>query len=207
MADSPAEPDSVQRRKLGDKLARSLEVTGRSLRMVILTIATLAALLGVLAIGIGVFTWRHVDHWQLPIGPIVVTVLCAPAVLLPLLVHRRLAPITRAIEHPENLVAQARDYASDVRNGTELAELTAIATGPTKIWKPASLWRLTSVVTSFTARINPDPQRQPLLAAFMPIYLKTMWLALLVTLWALLVAVVVLGGSLIALLLGWAPTS
>lgn len=211
MADSDlSPPDSasdLHKRTIGDRFARTLAVTGRGLRWVIFAIATLAALLGAVAMVVGALSWQHADQWRLPLGVMIVVLLCLPAVSLPFVVHRRLAPLTRAIEHPENLARQARDYASDVRSGTELKELAALAgTGPGQLWRPRSLWQLARLITSLTARVTPDADRQPLLAAFMPVYLKTLWFALIVTAWAVVVAVVVLGGSLIAVLAGWTPT-
>ncbi|GAA4749992.1 hypothetical protein [Gordonia alkaliphila] len=197
-------PDS---RTVADRFARSLAVTGRGLRALLLTIAALAASLGLLAMTVGVLSWRHADQWRVPVGILIVVLLCLPAVLLPVLVHRRLAPLTRAIERPDHLTAQARDYVADVRSGTELADIAALASGPTSIWRPRSLWQAARLVGSFTGRITPDSTRQPLLAAFMPVYLRTLWLVVIVTAWALVVATVVLAGSLVAVLLGWTPTS
>ncbi|GAC56035.1 hypothetical protein GOHSU_02_01810 [Gordonia hirsuta DSM 44140 = NBRC 16056] len=196
-----------RRAVIGGAIARSLEVTGRGLRLLVFAIASVAALIGLVAMVAGVLAWRHAEHWRLPVGVIVVVLLCLPAVALPFLVHRRLAPITRAIEHPEHLARQAVDYVGDVRSGTELKDLAGLATGGrTSFWRLGSLWQATRLITALTARVTPDAQRQPLLAAFMPVSLRTLWLALIVTLWALAVAVVVLGGSLIAVLAGWTPT-
>lgn len=181
-------------------------MTGRGLRLLIFSLAGVAALLGVIAMVVGVAAWRHADQWRLPMGVIVVVLLCLPAVTLPFVVHRRLAPLTRAIERPENLAAQARDYVSDVRSGTELADLAAIAGKPSRAWRPGSLWRMARLVGAFTTRVTPDAERQPLLTAFMPVYLKTLWLVLIVCGWALAVAVVVLAVSLLAVLAGWTPT-
>lgn len=202
-------PDERGKRALAaERLAKSLAITGRGLRGLIFAIATLAALIGVIAMVVGVLSWQHADHWRIPLGIVIVVVLCLPAVALPFLVHRRLAPLTRAVEHPENLLAEAKDYVSDVRSNTELSDLAAIATsGPTRFWKVGSLWSATKLITAFTARVTPDARRQPLLAAFMPVYLRTLWFSLIVTLWAVVVAVVVLGGSLIAVLIGLTPTS
>lgn len=204
-----AEQDRSRRAALASRLARSLQVTGRGLRLLIFSIATLAALVGGVAMVVGILSWRHADHWRLPLGVIIVILLCLPAVTLPFLVHRRLAPITRAVEHPEALARQAVDYVGDVRAGTELADLASIAGGggPTAFWRIGSLVHATRLLAAFTSRVTPDAGRQPLLAAFMPVYLKTLWLVLLVTLWSLGVAVLVLAGSLIAVLAGWTPTS
>ncbi|MFC0315591.1 hypothetical protein ACFQNE_11005 [Gordonia phosphorivorans] len=197
-------PDS---RTVADRFARSLAITGRGLRALLLTVAALAAGLGVLAMVVGALSWRHADQWRLPIGVILVVLLCLPAALLPVLVHRRLTPLTRAIERPDALTRQARDYVDDVRAGTELTDIAAIATGPTSMWRPRSLWQMARLVGSFTGRVAPDPKRQPLLAAFMPVYLRTLWLVVIVTAWSLVLAAVVLAGSLLAVLLGWTPTS
>ncbi|UQE76675.1 hypothetical protein MYK68_09000 [Gordonia sp. PP30] len=200
--------DDAQRRRVAERFARALEVTGRGLRLLIFAIAALAALLGVIAMAVGIVTWRHADQWRLPIGVMIVILLCLPAVALPIVAHRRLAPLTRAIERPDNLARQARDYAADVRSGTELSDLASLAAdAPTTLWRPGTLWRMARLVGAFTARVTPDAERQPLLAAFMPVYLKTLWLVLVVTVWALGVAVVVLAGSLIAALAGWTPSS
>ncbi|WP_448221177.1 hypothetical protein [Gordonia iterans] len=188
------------------RVARALSITGRGLRLVIFTLATLAALVGLVAMVVGVLIWRHADQWRIPIGVMVVVLLCLPAVTLPFVVHRRLAPLTRAIERPGVLAEQTRDYVGDVRAGTELTDVIAIASGPDKVWKPRSLWQMSRLVASFTSRVVPDPKRHPLLAAFTPVYLKTLWLVVLVTAWSLAAAVVVLGGSLLALLAGWTPT-
>lgn len=193
-------------RRIADRFARTLAVTGRGLRLLIFTLAGVAALLGVIALVVGVASWRHADQWRLPIGAIIVVLLCLPAVTLPFVVHRRLAPLTRAIERPANLAAQARDYVTDVRSGTELSDLAAIAGKPSRAWRPGSLWQMTRLVGAFTTRVTPDPKRQPLLTAFMPVYLKTLWLVVIVCAWALVIAVVVLVVSLIAVLAGWTPT-
>ncbi|MCK0440786.1 hypothetical protein MUG78_15325 [Gordonia alkaliphila] len=197
-------PDS---RTVADRFARSLAVTGRGLRALLLTIAALAASLGLLAMTVGALSWQHADQWRVPVGILIVVLLCLPAVLLPVLVHRRLAPLTRSIERPDHLTAQARDYVADVRAGTELADIAALASGPTSIWRPRGLWQAARLVGSFTGRITPDSTRHPLLAAFMPVYLRTLWLVVIVTAWALVVATAVLAGSLVAVLLGWTPTS
>ncbi len=191
-----------------ERLARSLVITGRGLRGLIFAIATLAALIGLVAMIVGAASWQHADQWRIPLGVIIVILLCLPAVALPFLVHRRLAPLTRAIEHPENLLHQAKDYVGDVRSNTELSDLAAIATsGRGQLWKVGNLWSATKLITAFTSRVTPDAKRQPLLAAFMPVYLKTLWFSLIVTMWAVVVAVAVLGGSLIAVLIGLTPTS
>ncbi|MFZ2511933.1 MAG: hypothetical protein WAW85_12710 [Gordonia sp. (in: high G+C Gram-positive bacteria)] len=204
----PAERDLSRRTAIAGTLARSLEITGRGLRLLIFSLATLAALIGLLAMVVGVLSWQHADQWRIPFGVVIVMLLCLPAVTLPFLVHRRLAPITRAIEHPDALARQALDYVGDVRSGTELTDLAAIATrGPSRVWRIGSLLDATKLVFAFTSRVTPDSDRQPLLAAFMPVYLKTLWLVLLVTLWSLAVAVLVLVGSLISVLAGWTPTS
>ncbi len=203
----PAQVEQSRRTAIAAALARSLAITGRGLRLLIFSIAALAALAGVLAMVVGALSWRHADHWRLPLGVIIVIVLCLPAVTLPFLVHRRLVPITRAIEHPDALTRQALDYVGDVRSGTELADLAAIAAeGPAKFWRIGSLMSATRIIATFTSRVTPNSDRHPLLAAFMPVYLKTLWLALLVTAWSLVVAISVLVGSLIAVAAGWTPT-
>lgn len=201
-------PGPSKRAQTAEKLARTLEITGKGLRGLVFAIATLAALLGLIAMIVGVISWHHADHWRIPFGVLIVFVLCLPAVTLPYLVHRRLSPLTRAIEHPENLLVQAKSYVGDVRSNTELSDLAAIATqNPRSMWRVGGLWQITKLISSFTSRVVPDPKRQPLLAAFMPVYLKTLWFSLIVTAWALVVAIAVLGGSLIAVLAGITPTS
>lgn len=204
--ESAVQADPARQARIADRFARSLALTGRGLRLLLFTLAGLAALLGLLAMVVGVASWRHADQWHLPLGVIVVVVLCLPAVTLPFVVHRRLAPLTRAIERPDALAGQARDYVSDVRTGTELSDLAAIAGKPSRVWRPRSLWQMTQLVGAFTMRVTPDSRRHPLLAAFMPVYLKTLWLVVIICAWALVVAVVVLVVSLLAVLFGWTPT-
>ncbi|MFT3662202.1 MAG: hypothetical protein QM809_12665 [Gordonia sp. (in: high G+C Gram-positive bacteria)] len=205
-ASSAVEVEKARVSRTGARLARALEITGRGLRLLVFTLATLAALLGAVAMLSGALIWQHADHWRFPTGIVLVVLLCLPAVALPYVVHRRLSPLTRAIERPGVLLEQTRDYVGDVRAGTEIKDVISIAAGPDRVWKPRSLWQMTQLVTAFTSRVMPDPKRHPLLAAFTPVYLKTLWLVVLVTAWSLVVAVVVLGGSLLAMLFGWTPT-
>jgi len=133
--------------------------------------------------------------------------LCLPAVLLPLWILRRLLPLPRAAAHPDELLDQGRSYARALRAESELKDLGALvgADDGGSRFAPRKLIKLATILNSLTARVVPDRARYPLLVAFTPVYLKTVWLATVLAAWSLLLALVVLIVSLLALLLGSAP--
>ncbi|MFT3899547.1 MAG: hypothetical protein QM728_04770 [Gordonia sp. (in: high G+C Gram-positive bacteria)] len=190
--------------KTVDKFTKTALFTAKSMRWLILGIVVAAALLGIAAIVVGVAAWHGFSHWHLPIGILIVVLACLPAVLLPLWVHKRTLPLTQAIEHPKDLLAQAHLYATNFTSNADLSAFTSVAKRKHR-FRPTNLWKMTKALAVTTERVQPSMDTEPLLAAFMPVYLKTLWVIVLVTAWALVAALVVLVVSVIALVAGWTP--
>ena len=205
-AESPATTDDDQSKwdKLVDRFTKTVLFTAKSMRWLILGLAVAAALLGVAALVVGVLAWHGYDHWHLPLGILIVVVACLPAVLLPFWVHKRTVPLTQAVEHPKDLLAQAHLYAANFKTNADLSAFTSVAKKKGR-FRPTNLWKMTKALAVTTERVQPNMQTEPLLAAFMPTYLKTLWLIVLTTGWSLLGAVAVLIVSAIALIFGWTP--
>ncbi|MFT4201786.1 hypothetical protein [Gordonia sp. (in: high G+C Gram-positive bacteria)] len=190
--------------KAVDRFTKTALFTAKGMRWLIIGIVAAAALLGLTALVVGIIAWHGYDHWHLPVGILVVILACLPAILLPFWVHKRTLPLTDAIQNPKDLLAQAHLYAANFTTRADLSAFTSVAKKKGR-FRPTHLWKMTKALAVTTERVQPSMQTEPLLAAFMPVYLKTLWVIVLITGWALVAAIAVLVISVIALVAGWTP--
>ena len=188
----------------GTRLAR---YTARA-RTAARILAALVVSTGVLALLVGVAAWRDET-----IGLVAVTVLCLPAIVTPLFVARRAGTLAMAAGHPREMAVQIQDLAVGLRDSVELRRLARLVSGrrsgrrpgrgrppegfrPGKLRGALSLARMASAVVG---QAQPDPTRHPLLLPFTPERLRHTWAGVIISLWAWLVASLVLLVSIPAL--------
>lgn len=122
---------------------------------------------------------------------IVVIVLSVPAAVAPLLARARLGRLATALEHPEEVIVQARDLANGLRAGPELRSLfdrdgsrdgrprtrqrTRRSAARGRMGRAARTVRSVSAVVGAA---RPDPDRHPLLVPFTPSRLRGLWMLL-----------------------------
>lgn len=118
---------------------------------------------------------------------IVVIVLSVPAAVAPLLARARLDRLATALEHPEEVIVQARDLANELRAGPELRSLfdrDGSRDGRPRTRRSAArgrMGRAARTVRSVSAVVGaarPDPDRHPLLVPFTPSRLRGLWMLL-----------------------------
>jgi hypothetical protein len=95
--------------------------------------------------------------------------------------------MAEAVANPEQAAQQVRSYVSSLQAGPELEEL--IQRASTEKGRVRGLYRTSRFVGSLVSRVSPDPDEQPLLAAFHPVRLRALWLAVIVTWWLWFVSV------------------
>ena len=179
----------------GTRLAR---YTARA-RTATRVLAALVVSTGVLALLAGVAAWR--DN---TVGLVVVTLLCLPAIVTPLFVARRAGALAMAAGHPREMAVQIQDVAVGLRDSVELRRLARLVSGRRsgqsgrrgKLRGALSLARMASAVVG---QAQPDPNRHPLLLPFTPERLRHTWAGVIISLWAWLVASLVLLVSIPAL--------
>lgn len=140
-------------------------------------VAGLAAAMGVVALILGEWVWH--DE---PVAAVLVAVVCLPAIVAPLFVLKRLRPITDAVEHPDDATRQARSYFAGLQSTPELDQLVTEAAGLYKSSGKVRLrggFRAARLVGSLVDSVAPDPKTQPLVAAFAPSRLRSIWLGVL----------------------------
>jgi hypothetical protein len=169
-------------------LARSVRVArGAVLALVAVVVAT-----GVAAFVVGVVATRGSL-----LGIAVMALLCAPAILAPLSVARRAAPLAQAAAHPSQLADQALDLVHRSRSSPAVAALarqavTQARTGSRRGRRGPGLRGSVALARSAGAVVDqagPDPTRYRLLLAFRPGQLRRLWLGVIVSLWAWFIAV------------------
>lgn len=143
-----------------------------------------------------------------PVAMAVIAVLCLPAVVLPIYVASRTGTLAAAAARPREMAAQVGDLVSRVRDSAELRDLAtrlarrrtggagAATPGEGRLRGALSLARLVSTVVG---QAQPDEERHPLLVPFTPERLARVWSAIGLSLWAWLVASLVLVVSVPAL--------
>src|SRR5690606_22681028 len=99
-----------------------LTQVARRLRQGATVVATLAAVLGVVALALGLWAWHESTALA-----VVVAVICVPAIAAPVFVLRRLRPITEAVAHPDEAARQARSYFAGLQSTPELNQLVSEA--------------------------------------------------------------------------------
>jgi hypothetical protein len=145
-------------------------------------LAVAAGVTGATALLLGVLAWRD----SLP-AVVVVVLVGGAAVAAPWYVARRIRPMAEAVANPEQAAQQVRSYVSSLQAGPELEEL--IQRASTEKGRVRGLYRTSRFVGSLVSRVSPDPDEQPLLAAFHPVRLRALWLAVIVTWWLWFVSV------------------
>lgn len=184
----------------GNRLAR---YAARA-RSVARLLAVLVVTTGVAALLVGLAAWR-----ETPIAMVVVVLLCLPAVVVPLYVARRTGSLAEAAARPKEMAHQTQDLISGVRNSAELRTLADRVTNrgtsqPTAVSarRPGRLrgaMQLAKLASTVVGQAQPDADRHPLLVPFTPERLARTWSAVVISLWAWLVAVLVLVVSVPAL--------
>jgi hypothetical protein len=133
----------------------------------------------------------------------VVLVVAVPAIAIPLYVARRASALADAVTHPVEVLAQARDLATGLKDGPELRALVSqlrrrgrrAAGGAGRLRRALRSSRLVVAVIGLA---GPDPVRHPLLVPFTPERLRRLWLAVLAGLWWWLAAAVLAVVALLA---------
>lgn len=157
----------------------------RRARTVARVVALVVLVIGVAGLALGLLAWGSST-----IGIVVVVVLSIPGVVAPVMVWRRVAAVVRAVSHPEEVAAQARDLVGQLRASPELDELAARLgglrgdAGPGqkvgRVRKGIEVGRLGSQVIG---QAQPDRSRHPQLMPFTPDRLGSLWRWVTLTLW------------------------
>lgn len=187
----------------GSRLAR---YTTRA-RTLARLLASLVVGTGVLALLVGLGAWR-----ETPIAMVVVAVLCLPAVAAPLYVTRRSGALAEAAARPREMARQTQDLISRVRNSADLRTLadrvanrrSPHPTGPVPIGRTGRLraaLQLAKLASTVVGQAQPDAHHHPLLMPFTPERLGRTWSAVVISLWAWLVAMLILVVSVPALVI------
>lgn len=158
----------------------------RRVRQVAIVLATMAASVGVVALVLGVWAW----HDSIP-TLVLLALICGPAIAAPLFVVRRVSPLTEAVAHPDEAARQARSYFAGLQSTPELDRLVKEAAGMQRSGGKLRLrgaFRSARLLGSLVDSIAPDPRTQPLVAAFSPVRLRSIWLAVLVSWWMAVLA-------------------
>ncbi len=174
---------SAKRRRLDDldRLVTGLGAfftqLARRVRQGATAVAGLAAAMGVVALILGEWVWH--DE---PAAAVLVALVCLPAIAAPLFVLKRLRPITDAVEHPDEAARQARSYFAGLQSTPELNQLVTEAAGLQRASGKVRLrggFRSVRLISSLVESVAPDPKTQPLVAAFAPSRLRSIWLGVL----------------------------
>ena len=150
-----------------------------------------AAATGLVALVLGVWAWRN----TLP-GAVLAFVGGGVTLLVAVYVLVRIRALAVAVKHPTEVVAQAQDLVVRAKGSPELHKLAgklrarkaAKSAGLGRARRALSTGRLISSVIGLA---SPDPERHRYLIPFTPDRLKNLWIAILVGLWAWLIAAVI----------------
>lgn len=156
------------------------------IRQAALVVASLAGAAGLVALVLGFWAW-HDDTATL----VLVALVCVPAALTPVFAYRRLKPIAEAVAHPDETARQARSYFAGLHGSPELDQLVQQAAGLSRAGRGMrlrGLYRSTRLLGSVIGSVAPDPRTQPLVAAFQPTRLRSIWLAVLWSWWLWMLA-------------------
>jgi hypothetical protein len=189
MASPPPGPSDPELERVATGMATWLPRMARRARQAVLVVAAFAGLTGTVALVLGVTAWH--DSVAQAMAVLVVTL---PAVVAPVMTARRMRPLTAAVAHPDETARQARSYFATATRSVELDELVARAAtihqAGDKV-RLGGIWRTSRLVGAVIGRVRPDPDIQPLLAAFSPTNLRAVWLGVIVSWWLWLVALFV----------------
>ena len=165
---------------------------GSRLRQAVVAVAALAALAGLVAVGLGLAAW----HSSTAIVVLVV-VLLAPALVVPAWLAWRVRPLTKAVSQPDELVRQARSYVSSLSAGPQvnalIKQVSEVASHGDR--RLRGVWKSSKLVRQLVEVAKPDPTAQPLVAAFTPERLRGLWAGLITAWWLWLIS---LGVSVVA---------
>ena len=172
----------------GTRLARYTTRARTAARL----LAALVVSTGVLALLVGLAAWRNT-----PIGLVTVAVLCLPAIVAPLYVASRAGAMAVAAGHPREMAVQIQDLARGLRDSVELRQLARLvsrrrSSQSGRRGKLRGALSLARVASTVVGQAQPDPKRHPLLLPFTPERLRHTWAAVIISLWAWLVAGLVL---------------
>lgn len=179
--------DDVER--LASGMGTFLAQVAVRIRQAALVVTGLAGVAGAVALVLAIWAW-HDDTATL----VVAALICVPAALTPVFAYRRLRPIAEAVAHPDETARQARSYFAGLHGSPELDQLVHEAAGLQRAGRKMrlrSLVRSTRLLGSVIGSIAPDPRTQPLVAAFQPTRLRSIWLAVLVSWWLWILALTV----------------
>ena len=186
MASPQPDPPAYEIERLASGMGTWLPRMARRARQAVLVVAGFAGLTGVVALVLGLAAWHD------PVGEaVVVLVVTLPAVAAPVMTARKLRPLTAAVAQPDETARQARAYFATATRSVELDELVTRAASVHQKGDKVRLggiWRTSRLVGSVLGRVRPDPATQPLLAAFTPTNLRTVWLGVIVSWWLWFVA-------------------
>lgn len=184
--------------RLVDGMGGFLAQLAKRVRQGATMVAGLAAALGAVALLLGVWAW-HDSAAPL----VIVAAICLAAIAAPLFVLRRLKPITEAVEHPDETARQARDYFAALQSTPELNQVVdqalALQKGSGKV-RVRGAFKGARLVSSLIGSVAPDPKAQPLVAAFHPTRLRSIWLAVLASWWLAILAMVLAMVSAVAII-------
>lgn len=165
----------------GERLARYLKRSRFWARVLTVVVATI----GVVGLALGLFVWR-----SMPAGLVLVVLLSVPGVIGPMMLWRRVGALTRAVTHPDEVVAQARDLARQLRSSPELDELTHRLGGLygssspiQEVGRVRKAMRVARLGSQVVGQAQPDRSRHPLLVPFTPERLGSLWRWVTITLW------------------------
>ncbi len=168
----------------GTRLARYTTRARTAARL----LAALVVSTGVVALLVGLAAWRHT-----PAGIVAVTLLCLPAIVAPLYVASRAGSVALAAGHPREMAVQIQDLARGLRDSVELRQLARLMSRrrsgqPVQRGKLRGALSLARVASTVIGQAQPDPKRHPLLLPFTPERLRHTWAAVIISLWAWLIA-------------------
>lgn len=165
----------------GERLARYLKRTRSWARV----LTAVVAIIGLVGLALGLFVWR-----SMPAGLVLVVLLSAPGVIGPLMLWRRVGALTQAASHPDEVVAQARDLARQLRSSPELDELTHRLGGLygssspiQEVGRVRKAMRVARLGSQVVGQAQPDRSRHPFLVPFTPERLGSLWRWVTLTLW------------------------
>ena len=157
----------------------------KRIRQVAFAVAIVACAIGAVALLLSVIAWRDSASVL-----VVAVIVCAAAIVTPLFVIKRVGPMAEAVAHPDETVRQARSYFSAVQSTPELSALVDEAVGLQRSQgkvRLRGLVRSSRLVGSLVESVAPAPKAQPLIAAFQPSRLRTLWLSVIAAWWLAIV--------------------
>ncbi|MEO6988875.1 MAG: hypothetical protein ABI239_09525 [Aquihabitans sp.] len=164
-----------------DRLVRYLKRAWMAARL----LAALVLIVGVGGLGLGLLVWGST-----PAGIVLVVLLSIPGLAGPLMLTRRVGALVRAVTHPDQVVAQARDLVRQLRASPELDELAhrlgglyGDASPIQEVGRLRKAMRVARLGSQVVGQAQPDRSRHSLLVPFTPDRLTSLWWWLTVSLW------------------------